>query len=60
MISDYACFEIYDKDGCPQASTEGPREEALKEAIHYVHQYGLDGPMQIFEVIRIPVVYHND
>lgn len=53
---DYACFEICDEEGCQQASAEGPREEALKEAIHYFHQYGLDGPMQIFEVIRIPVV----
>ena len=62
MISDYAYFEICDEDGCQQASAEGPMEEALKEAIHNAHQYGLDGPMQIFEVIRIPVELrnHND
>ena len=43
----YACLEICDKEGCQQASAEGPREEALKEAIHYFHQYGLDWPMPV-------------
>lgn len=37
------------------ASASRPREEVLREAIHYATQYEQEGPVQIFEVIRRPV-----
>ena len=39
------------------AGTSGPRDQALREAMHYASQYARDGAaVQVFEVLRVPAV----
>lgn len=38
-------FEL-EQDGRVVASGEGPREDMLREAMHYATIYGQDGPVQ--------------
>lgn len=49
-------FEIR-AGGLPVASTSGPRERALAEALHYFTQYALDAtedePVEMVEVLTI-------
>lgn len=56
---DNACFEVHNADGCVEASAVGPRELALKEIQHYAFMYGLDGPVKIYEVIRLKLTTEN-
>lgn len=49
-----AHFDLW-QDDMVVASATGPREQALAEIQHYAAVYGQDGPVQIEEVIRIPV-----
>lgn len=51
LMSDTAEFEVWQGDDM-QASTSGPRADALREAQHYATQYVEDGPVTIYEVIR--------
>lgn len=51
-----ATFEVCDADGIVQAETRGPREQALRDAEHYAFMYGQDGPVQVFEVLRVPAM----
>lgn len=44
-------FEVWQGDEMV-ASASGPRDDALREAMHYAAQYGQDGPMRVFEVTR--------
>lgn len=44
-------FEVWQGDEMC-ASTSGPRDEALRDAMHYATQYGQDGPVRVFEVTR--------
>ena len=57
-MPDDATFEVCDADGIVQAETRGPREQAMADAYHYALMYGQDGPVQVFEVLRVPV-RHN-
>ena len=56
LPADWALFEVVNVDGLTEASTEGPRKTALAEAMHYAHQYGQDGTVTVFEVLRVPLV----
>ena len=47
-------FEVWQGDEM-QASATGPRDTALREAMHYAAQYGQDGPVRVFEVTRVLV-----
>lgn len=49
------CFEVITEDGELLACTEGPAEVAFQEALHYVEVYRKDGPVEMFEVHRIPI-----
>ena len=53
--ADTAEFEVQDADGMVQACAGGPRADALREAMHYAAQYAQDGPVRVFEVLRIQV-----
>ena len=44
-------FEVWQGDEMV-ASASGPRDEALREAMHYAAQYQQDGPVRVFEVTR--------
>ena len=44
-------FEVWQGDEMV-ASASGPREDALREAMHYAAQYAEDGPVRVFEVTR--------
>lgn len=44
-------FEVWQGDEMV-ASVSGPRDEALRDAMHYATQYQQDGPVRIFEVTR--------
>lgn len=44
-------FEVWQGDEMC-ASASGPRNEALREAMHYAAQYAQDGPVRVFEVTR--------
>lgn len=44
-------FEVWQGDEMV-ASASGPREHALREAMHYAAQYKQDGPVRVFEVTR--------
>lgn len=44
-------FEVWQGDEMV-ASTSGPRDAALREAMHYASQYEEDGPVRVFEVTR--------
>ena len=44
-------FEVWQSDDMV-ASASGPREDALREAMHYAAQYEQDGPVRVFEVTR--------
>ena len=44
-------FEVWQGDQMC-ASASGPRDEALREAMHYAAQYEQDGPVRVFEVTR--------
>jgi len=44
-------FEVWQGDEMV-ASASGPREDALREAMHYAVQYAQDGPVRVFEVTR--------
>jgi hypothetical protein len=44
-------FEVW-QDDVMVASASGPREDALREAMHYAAQYQQDGPVRVFEVTR--------
>ena len=54
LPTEWALFEVVNLDGMTEASTEGPRETALAEAMHYAYQYGQDGTVTVFEVLRVP------
>lgn len=47
-------FEVWQGDEMV-SSASGPRETALREAMHYAAQYGQDGPVRVFEVTRTVV-----
>ncbi|MBR8657643.1 DUF551 domain-containing protein, partial [Achromobacter sp. Marseille-Q0513] len=49
-----AHFDLW-QDGMVVASASGPRAQALQEIQHYAAVYSQDGPVQIEEVIRIPL-----
>ena len=49
-----AHFDLW-QDDMVVASASGPRPQALDEIQHYAAVYGQDGPVQIEEVIRIPL-----
>lgn len=38
------------------AGSVGPRQQALREALHYAQQYARDGRVEVHELIRIPLV----
>ena len=44
-------FEVWQGDEMV-ASASGPRDEAMREAMHYAAQYAQDGPVRVFEVTR--------
>lgn len=44
-------FEVWQGDEMV-ASASGPRDTALREAMHYAAQYQQDGPVRLFEVTR--------
>ena len=44
-------FEVWQGDEMV-ASASGPRDDALREAMHYAEQYEQDGPVRVFEVTR--------
>lgn len=44
-------FEVWQDDEMV-ASASGPRENALREAMHYAAQYEQDGLVRVFEVVR--------
>ena len=44
-------FEVWRGDEMC-ASASGPRETALREAMHYAARYAQDGPVRVFEVTR--------
>ena len=48
-------FEVWQGDDMV-ASASGPRDTALREAIHYAAQYEQDGPVRVFEVTRTLVM----
>ena len=55
---DRAEFGVY-CNGIPEAFTDGPRDQALKEAMHYAAQYAQDGEVQVLEIIRLKVEAPN-
>lgn len=50
-------FEVWQGDEMV-ASASGPRDDAMREAMHYAAQYEQDGPVRVFEVTRT-LVRHN-
>ena len=44
-------FEVWQGDEMV-ASTSGPRDDAMREAMNYAAQYEQDGPVRVFEVTR--------
>lgn len=38
------------------AGSSGPRQQALREALHYAQQYARDGRVEVHELIRIPLL----
>ena len=44
-------FEVWQGDEMV-ASASGPRDDAIREAMHYAAQYEQDGPVRVFEVQR--------
>lgn len=50
-VVERAEFEII-QDDMVVATTSGPRERALAEAKHYASVYLMDGPVEVFEVVR--------
>ena len=56
LPSDWALFEVVNIDGITEAATEGPRDGALNEAMHYAAQYGQDSAVTVFEVLRVPLL----
>lgn len=52
-------FEVWQGDEMV-ASASGPRDDALREAIHYVAQYEQDGPVRVFEITRTLVMPNAD
>lgn len=53
-VSENSEFELW-QDGMMMASASGLREDALREVQHYADQYIQDGPIEMFEVVRIPL-----
>lgn len=58
-------FEVVEDDADAEtqcAYITGPREQALREAMHYAAVYSKDGPVKVREVIRrdIPMEASND
>lgn len=53
-LTDLADFEIW-QDDMMVAGASGPREAALREAMHYAAIYGRDGFVEVFEIIRRPI-----
>ncbi len=49
-----AHFDLW-QDDMVVASASGPRGQALAEIRHYAAVYAQDGPVQVEEVIRIPL-----
>ena len=50
-----AAFEVVEVDADAEAQCAyitGPREQALREAMHYAAVYSKDGPVKVREVIR--------
>lgn len=52
-------FEVWQGDEMV-AGASGPREDALREAMHYAAQYTEDGPVRVFEVTRTLVPNAQD
>jgi hypothetical protein len=52
--TDEAEFDVH-IDGEYYASTCGPREDAWREAMHYVSQESPGSEMEVFEVFRLPI-----
>lgn len=48
-------FEVQDELGVSCAGASGPRDKALQEAMSYAGQYAQDGPVRVFEVVRVMV-----
>ena len=44
-------FEVWQDDEVV-ARTSGPRDEALRDALHYIAQYRQDGAVELVEVTR--------
>ena len=40
------------QDDCWVAGASGPRQDALREILHYATVYGQDGPVKVYEVKR--------
>lgn len=53
MPEKVAEFEVQDSDGMVQAVASGPRAAAFNEAMNYARQYEQDGPVTIWEVLRV-------
>ena len=47
-------FEIWQNDEMV-ASTSGPHDEALHDALHYITQYQQDGDVELVEVTRTTI-----
>jgi len=45
-------FDVWCNDEWAACCSSQNRDEAMKEAQHYVTQYSEDGPCEIWEVIR--------
>jgi hypothetical protein len=54
QIASDAHFDLW-QDDMVVASASGPRGQALAEIRHYAAVYAQDGPVQVEEVIRIPL-----
>ena len=50
-MDDSSEFEVWQDDEMV-ASTSGPRDIALREALSYAGQYVNDGPVDVYEVTR--------
>jgi hypothetical protein len=50
-MDETAEFEVL-QDDMIVASSSGPREDALREALHYANQYAQYGSVSIYEVTR--------
>ena len=51
-------FEVR-QDGMMVAGASGPRDRALREALHYAQVYGQDGPVELVEIVPIALTKLN-